>query len=212
MEDQHYSNQKVPPGDQQPPDNPSHPSHPSHPPPTCRLVSPAIPEPKRGQRAHNPWIMSYQLHIMELYLVSNLMGNHIVHLICHSMHHWYQWYLDSTTLCHCQWQRQKCIDLLKHTIKWQCHPSCLHIPITPCESKCICMVCVLSPLVWWEQHIHLAQVHQSTQFHMLVCNPTLYPKSVHIIYWKLMSILSVSDVKSSTSYPGSVAGRSYSSL
>ena len=54
MEGQHYPNQQVPPGNQQPPDDPP---HPSVPPPTYRLVSPAIPEPRRGQRPHHPRIM-----------------------------------------------------------------------------------------------------------------------------------------------------------
>ena len=46
MEDQHYPNQQIPPGDQQPPDDPPHPS-----------VSPAIPEPRKGQRPCHPRIM-----------------------------------------------------------------------------------------------------------------------------------------------------------
>ena len=54
MEDRHYLNQQVPPGDQQPPDDPP---HPSVPPPTYRSVSLAIPKPRRGQRPHHPWIM-----------------------------------------------------------------------------------------------------------------------------------------------------------
>ena len=54
MEDRHYPNQQVPPGDQQPPDDPP---YPSVPPPTYRSVSPAIPEPRRGQRPHYPRIM-----------------------------------------------------------------------------------------------------------------------------------------------------------
>ena len=54
MDDRHYPNQQVPPGDQQPPDDPP---HPSVPPPTYRLVLPAIYEPRRGvmvppQRLH----------------------------------------------------------------------------------------------------------------------------------------------------------------
>ena len=54
MEDQHYPNQQVPPGDQHPSDDPP---HPSVPPPTYRSVSPAIPKPRRGQRPHHPRIM-----------------------------------------------------------------------------------------------------------------------------------------------------------
>ena len=62
MEDQHYPNQQVPPGDQQLPDNPP---HPSVPPPTYRLVSPAIPKPRRAQRPCHPRIMP-----------NNAYGNH----------------------------------------------------------------------------------------------------------------------------------------
>ena len=51
MKDQHYPSQQVPPGNQQPPDDPP---HPSVPPPTYRSVSPAIPEPRRGQGPHHP--------------------------------------------------------------------------------------------------------------------------------------------------------------
>ena len=54
MEDRHYPNQQVSPGDEQPPDDPA---HPSVPPATCRLISPAIPEPRRGQIPRHPIIM-----------------------------------------------------------------------------------------------------------------------------------------------------------
>ena len=54
MEDQHYPNQQVPPDDQQPPNDPP---HPSVPPLTYRSVSPAIPEPRRGQRPRHSRIM-----------------------------------------------------------------------------------------------------------------------------------------------------------
>ena len=54
MADQHYPNQQIPPGDQQPPDDPP---HSSVSPPTYRLVSPAISEPRRDQRPCHPRIM-----------------------------------------------------------------------------------------------------------------------------------------------------------
>ena len=54
MEDQRYPNQQVSPGNQQPPDDSP---HPSVPPPTYRSISPAIPEPRRGQRPRHPRIM-----------------------------------------------------------------------------------------------------------------------------------------------------------
>ena len=55
MDNRHYPNQQVPPGNQQPPDDPP---HPLVPPPTYRLVSPAIPESRRGQRSYHPRIIS----------------------------------------------------------------------------------------------------------------------------------------------------------